>query len=52
MCGRITQGLTLPMLFDRYRLSRATPALNIAPHYTGCPTHDEGDLLKLTLQPT
>ena len=40
MCGRITQGLNLKMLFDRYRLSKATPALNIEPRYNGCPTQD------------
>ena len=33
MCGRITQDLTLTMLFDRYRLSRSgtSPALNVRP---------------------
>ena len=40
MCGRITQDLNLKMLFDRYGLSRATPALNLAPRYNGCPTQD------------
>ena len=30
MCGRITQDLPLTMLFDRYRLSRTTPAPNPA----------------------
>ena len=28
------------MLFDRYGLSRASPALNLAPRYNGCPTQD------------
>lgn len=40
MCGRITQDLNLKMLFDRYRLSRATPTLNLKPRYNGCPTQD------------
>lgn len=40
MCGRITQDLNLKMLFDRYRLSRTTPALNLKPRYNGCPTQD------------
>ena len=40
MCGRITQDLNLKVLFDRYRLSRTTPALNLAPRYNGCPTQD------------
>ena len=40
MCGRITQDLNLKMLFDRYRLSGTTPALNLAPRYNGCPTQD------------
>ena len=42
MCGRITQDLTLTMLFDRYRLSRSgtSPALNVRPRYNGCPTQD------------
>ena len=40
MCGRITQDLNLKMLFDRYRLSGAVPALNLAPRYNGCPTQD------------
>ena len=40
MCGRITQDMPLTMLFDRYRLSRATPALNVAPRYNGCPTQE------------
>ena len=42
MCGRITQDLTLTMLFDRYRLSRsaASPALNVRPRYNGCPTQE------------
>ena len=40
MCGRITQDLNLKLLFDRYGLSRATPALNLAPRYNGCPTQD------------
>ena len=37
MCGRITQDLNLKMLFDRYRLSQATPALNLKARYNGCP---------------
>ena len=40
MCGRITQDLNLKMLFDRYRLSAASPALNLRPRYNGCPTQD------------
>ena len=40
MCGRITQDLNLKMLFDRYRLSIASPALNVKPRYNGCPTQD------------
>ena len=42
MCGRITQDLTLTMLFDRYRLSRSgkPPAPNVSPRYNGCPTQD------------
>ena len=40
MCGRITQDLNLKMLFDRYRLSRGSPALNVRPRYNGCPTQD------------
>ena len=40
MCGRITQDLNLKMLFDRYRLSRTTPAINLASRYNGCPTQD------------
>lgn len=40
MCGRITQDLNLKMLFDRYGLSHATPALNLAPRYNGCPTQE------------
>ena len=31
MCGRITQDLNLKMLFVRYRLSAASPALNLEP---------------------
>ena len=40
MCGRITQDLNLKMLFDRYRLSAASTALNLQPRYNGCPTQD------------
>ena len=40
MCGRITQDLNLKMLFDRYRLSAASPALNLQARYNGCPTQD------------
>ena len=40
MCGRITQDLPLTMLFDRYRLSSTTPALNLEPRYNGCPTQE------------
>ena len=40
MCGRITQDLNLKMLFDRYRLSAASSALNVRPRYNGCPTQD------------
>ena len=40
MCGRITQDLNLKMLFERYRLSAASPALNLRPRYNGCPTQD------------
>ena len=40
MCGRITQDLNLKMLFDRYRLSAASPALNLKARYNGCPTQD------------
>ena len=40
MCGRITQDLNLKTLFTKYRLSPATPALNLAPRYNGCPTQD------------
>ena len=40
MCGRITQDLNLKTLFAQYRLSRAAPALNLAPRYNGCPTQD------------
>ena len=40
MCGRITQDLNLKMLFDRYRLSAASSALNLEPRYNGCPTQD------------
>ena len=53
MCGRITQDLNLKMLFDRYRLSAASRALNLEPRYNGCPTQDfaavrlEGDERRL-----
>ena len=40
MCGRITQDLNLKMLFVRYRLSAASPALNLKPRYNGCHTQD------------
>ena len=40
MCGRITQDLNLKMLFDRYRLSAASSALNLELRYNGCPTQD------------
>ena len=40
MCGRITQDLNLKMLFDRYRLSAASSALNLQPRYNGCPTQE------------
>ena len=40
MCGRITQDLNLKMLFDRYRLSAASPALNLKARCNGCPTQD------------
>lgn len=40
MCGRITQDLNLKTLFEAYRLSSSSPALNLAPRYNGCPTQD------------
>ena len=40
VCGRITQDLNLRVLFEKYRLSEATPALNLAPRYNGCPTQE------------
>lgn len=40
MCGRNTPDLNLKMLFERYPLSAASPALNVRPRYNGCPTQD------------
>ena len=40
MCGRIIQALDLKTLFEKYRLSEASSAINLAARYNGCPTQE------------